>query len=299
MTIEKKAIVPIVQQLVRMVAYFDIFKHPLRFSEIEQLTGYERSDVITAIEQYSGLFACNTHFVWLQEAHPDWHDVQKKRDRATSEWPKALRYGARLAKLPFVKGVFLTGSMSKGAVSEDSDFDYLLVAERNRVWLVKSMIEAFRKALPQAWRECYCANYIVGMDTLELQHRNVFTAIELSTAIPLFGSEACQAFVQANSWAKVFVPNQAFVRRRAELVPSKSLHQEEQALLNLLDAQSQRLWNRYWEGKYKHLPTAIRQKRFRRERGKAANHLHDFQDRVIQALDERLVRLGFQETLIL
>ena len=299
MTIEKNAIAPVVQQLIRIVAYFDIFKHPLRFSEIEQLTTFGREEVITAIEEYSSLLLYNADFVWLKDSTPDWVETQNKRARATAEWPKALRYGSQLARLPFVKGVFLTGSMSKGAVSEDSDFDYLLVAERNRVWLVKSMIEAFRKALPQAWRECYCANYIVGMDTLELQHQNIFTAIELSTAIPLFGSEACQAFVQANSWAKVFVPNQSFVLKRTELVPSISLHQEEQALLNLLDAQSQRLWNRYWEGKYKHLPSAIRQKRFRRERGKAANHLHDFQDRVIQALDERLVRLGFQETLIL
>ncbi|MEC8276210.1 MAG: hypothetical protein VX026_00740 [Myxococcota bacterium] len=299
MMVEKSAITQAGQQLLRMVAYFDVFEHPLRFSEVEQLTAHPRATVEQLVTDYPHLFERNADFVWLKGTSPDWSVITQKRARAVVKWPKALKHGSQLAQLPFVKGVLLTGSMSKGAISEDGDFDFLLIVETHRVWLVKSIIEAFRKAMPQPWRECYCANYIVGMDTLALRHRNVFTAVELSTAIPLFGAEACRAFVEANAWAAQFVSNQKFVLERAAIVPSKPIGSSSNAMLEALDSHSLRLWNRYWERKYKHLPDAVRQKRFRRERGKAANHLHDFQDRVIDALEMRLQHFGHQEPLVL
>ena len=299
MMVEKSAITHVGQQLLRMVAYFDVFEHPLRYTELEQLTSHPRAMVESLVSKHPELFEHNSNYVWLRGTSPDWEAITQKRARATVEWPRALKHGAQLARLPFVKGVLLTGSMSKGAISEDSDFDFLLIVETHRVWLVKSIIEAFRKAMPQPWRECYCANYIVGLDALTLHHQNVFTAVELSTAIPLFGAEACQAFVGANAWAAQFVANQKFVMERASIVPSMPFRSSSNAVLGALDSQSQRIWNRYWERKYKHLPDSVRAKRFRRERGKAANHLHDFQDRVIEAVDQRLQRFGHPETLIL
>lgn len=299
MSNQENILSPNAKHILRMVAYFDIFDHPLFISELQRFVGLSHEMLLSELRLLETKLNVLGDSVCLINSKPDMAQQKKKRARASKNWPQAIKYGRHLSHLPFVKGVLLTGSMSKGAVSADSDFDFLLLVEPKRVWMVKTILEVFRKSMPKPRREHYCANYILGLDDLQLQHKNVFTAIELSTAVPLFGAEACSAFIRSNQWSASFVPNQDFNLRRAELIPSISLNGHSFVGFNWTEDNLLNLWDRYWEKKYAHLPKEDREKRFRRESGKAANHLHDFQDRVIDALRNRLALMGIEEELVL
>ena len=53
----------------------------------------------------------------------------------------------------------------------------------------------------------YCMNYYVDERALEIPEKNIFTATEITTLIPLRGSRSFKDFFTANSWTKSFLPN--------------------------------------------------------------------------------------------
>src|SRR5207253_1495870 len=53
----------------------------------------------------------------------------------------------------------------------------------------------------------FCMNYYVDASALEIPEKNIFTATEITTLIPLRGSRMFKDFFQANNWTKNFLPN--------------------------------------------------------------------------------------------
>jgi hypothetical protein len=54
----------------------------------------------------------------------------------------------------------------------------------------------------------FCVNYFVDSDHLEIEEKNLFTATELATVIPLYGAEFYQELIAKNkSWLMQHFPN--------------------------------------------------------------------------------------------
>lgn len=50
-------------------------------------------------------------------------------------------------------------------------------------------------------------NYYIDEKELEIEEKNIYTATELVTLIPMQGEKALKKFYAANSWSKSFLPN--------------------------------------------------------------------------------------------
>ena len=50
-------------------------------------------------------------------------------------------------------------------------------------------------------------NYYIDMDQLEISEKNIYTAIEVGTLIPLQGDVIFEKFYAANAWTRNFLPN--------------------------------------------------------------------------------------------
>jgi predicted nucleotidyltransferase len=50
-----------------------------------------------------------------------------------------------ISRFPFIRGILLSGSISKGFMEEDSDIDYFVITHPNRVWFSRLILMLFKK----------------------------------------------------------------------------------------------------------------------------------------------------------
>ncbi len=289
------------RDILRMVLYFDVFRHPLTLAELTRLVAPgQEEEVERACARLMDARRLGGQGVYRFRRGRE-ETVERRRERsrrAERTWPAARRAASVLARFPYVRGLLVTGSLSKNSASADGDVDWLILVEPGRVWSLKSLLQVFRRALPEAVRERFCTNYLLDTDHLLLDDRNLFTAVELATAVPVAGPESCTALLDANPWAARFVPGLPWSRERATHAlplpaPPHFVHPPA-ALTAALERQSRALWERYWDRKYGWLAPEVRSQRFKRRDEIATNHLHDFQDYVLSEVSTRMREEGLE-----
>lgn len=299
---------PIARAIVRMVLYFDVFQHPLTRAELVRLVAPDAPDAIeAAIHRLAAHGVLETREVWCYRPGRA-ASVPRRAARARHAertWPLARLAAALLARVPFVRGVLITGGMSKGSTAPGDDVDFMLLVAPGRVWTLKSLLQGARRAWPEAVRDLFCTNYLLAEDRPLVDDRNLFTAVELATAVPMYGPESCTALLRANDWCLQFVPGMSWAEQRAAAaapLPAAPLARGLEARVAgasglRLERASVAAWDRYWNRKYAWLDQATRAQRFKRREEVATNHLHDFQGYVLDEVRRRMVAVGIDETL--
>ncbi len=254
-----------------------MFRHPLRVDELSRLVGLEGNAIDAAIQEASSLgVERDGRWVYRTGRGEDRVPRQARARAAERLWRRAQLAAAALARVPFVRGVLVTGSLSKQSASDDGDIDFMLVVAPGRAWTVKSSLHGARRLLPPLARESLCTNYILDELSLAIPEHTMFTAVELATAVPMAGAEACVALVDANPWARRFVPGLDGSRQRAAMAPPiLAPHAVEARVPADWDDTARAVMQRFWAWRYRWLDELDRRKRFKQEAGVATNHLHD------------------------
>ncbi|MCB9169832.1 MAG: hypothetical protein H6594_05695 [Flavobacteriales bacterium] len=185
----------------RTLVYFDLFHHPLRPEEVVRFADSSMSDdriLGDLVEQQlvrsiDGYLLMNNNTGMLDQRRTD-------EVRAQARMGKARRMSRLIGAFPFVRGVLLSGSMSKGRLASDGDIDYFVITRPGRLWIARTLLVLFKKVFLLNSRRYFCVNYFVDEDHLTIEDRNRFTATELVTLIPTNGKAACAAFFAANDW---------------------------------------------------------------------------------------------------
>lgn len=290
------------RDILRMVLYFDVFQHPLSTAELTRLVRPGRPDEVeAACERLEAdrRLASQGPYRFRPGAEAAVERRQARSRRAERLWPQARRAAAVLARFPYVRGLLVTGSLSKNSASADGDVDWLILVEPGRVWTLKSLLQVFRRALPEAARERFCTNYLLDTDHLQIDDRNLFTAVELATAVPVAGPRGCVDLLEANAWAARYVPGLSWsIERARHAAPLPSARLDGGApgpLARAVERAARRGWGSFWDRKYDWLDPAVRAQRFKRRDEIATNHLHDFQRYVLREVEARLAAEGLGE----
>ncbi len=236
--------------------YFDIFDYPLTSDEIVRFApGRPDDDFEQALE---GLVSKKA--VFLIEG---FYSLRNDRARivrrqagnilAEKKMNTARKFGRLMSSFPFVRGIMLSGSISKGYMDRRSDIDYFIITEPGRLWLVRTMLALFRRIFLLNSHKYFCTNYFVARN-LEIGEKNIFTAVETSTLKPLYGARLIHHFQAANTWCDAYLPNRVVengLKEERELF-LKSLG-EKFLSIRLFDGVDGWLMNqslRYWRKKY-------------------------------------------------
>ena len=198
--------------VLRTLVYHELFRHPLTAGELWKRL--DRSDV-TAGEVSAALdrlvAAGKVHrFDDMYQLSVDPEDVARRRAanrRATDRFGEAVEVGRRIARLPFVRGVGISGSLSKGVMHDDSDCDFFIITSAGRLWLVRTMLVVMHRTMPNP--EMLCPNYLIDDQTLALKRQDPYTAMELATVLPVSGTDIFGRLRAENAWAGRFWPNLA------------------------------------------------------------------------------------------
>ncbi|MEI9810645.1 MAG: hypothetical protein WDO16_23755 [Bacteroidota bacterium] len=123
--------------------------------------------------------------------------VKRRREgnqRAGQLLPKAMRIGRFLSRFPYVRGVGISGSLSKMYADEKADIDFFIITKANRLWIARTFMHLFKKLTFLTGRQhLYCMNYYIDEKALKLGEQNIYTAIETVTLLPA-GGNAMQGF---------------------------------------------------------------------------------------------------------
>lgn len=198
--------------IVRSLAYSHVFSYPLRLDEVRKGMDHHCKDVTILSEELENLKLMG---IVHQEGpfysiSKDKQQYKKRNDRNTRAI-KYLKWAYRISRFigsfPFVRAVFLSGSISKNSMDKDSDIDYFIITEPGKLWLTRSLLILFKKIFLFNSYKFFCLNYFVDSNNMVITDRNIYVAHEITTLIPTYGKSTCEEFFKANAWVKEFLPN--------------------------------------------------------------------------------------------
>jgi len=195
----------------KILAYFDYFKYPLTFDDICNFLPQRCNQPVI-----SGILAelLNENIIYKLE---DFYSLQnepllaqKRREgnqRAVKQLAIAKKVAKMLSHFPYVQTVAVSGSLSKYFADEKADIDFFIITSANRLWIARTCMHFLKKLSyivgKQNW---FCMNYFVDEMGMDIQEKNIFTAMEIATLLPMQGTKHFKYFIAANPWTNNYFP---------------------------------------------------------------------------------------------
>jgi hypothetical protein len=201
------------QDLARTLLYYEIFHHPLTAKELfvlfpeNGLTLDEFKSNLTTLVQEDTLQVSDDYY-YLNTGNEDFSVRRKEKEHAAKGMLRLAKFFTFLIKqFPFVRGVFLSGELSKNVATKGSDIDYVIVTAPNRLWITRTLLILFKKTLLLNNKKYFCLNYFVTEKHLELQEDSYYFASEIAHLKPLYNFPLFLKYINANGWIKKYFPN--------------------------------------------------------------------------------------------
>jgi hypothetical protein len=207
-----KSLSVIKENILETLAYFDLFDYPLSRAEIYLfLKNKYDFDVFegalrTLLE--GGIIHQFDKFYTLKN---DQYLVVRRNEgnqKAAELIKIAGKVGNLLIRFPYVRGIAVSGSLSKNFADDNSDIDLFIITAKNKLWIARTIMHCFKKLTFLVNKEhLFCMNYYIDEQQLEITEKNIYTAIEIATLIPLQGDMVFDSFFAANAWTRNYLPN--------------------------------------------------------------------------------------------
>ena len=290
---------PAKRALMSALWYFEIFQHPLTEEEwfrFSNCPGMEPEEFKAHLEELvaEGLVFRFDGF-YQSKNDPGWVPRRLEYNRRADAFlPIARRMAQLIGSFPFVRAVFVSGSLSKHCVPPDGDIDYFLITEPGRLWLARTLLVVFKKIFLLNSHKYFCVNYFVDTQHLEIEDKNLFTATETRTLLPLYGQEWYEQFCAANNWVNDYLPNYTWHTQHGSLLRGQGrIKRSLEWLLNSrfgdwLDHLTMRLTVTYWRRKFRHFDPQTFDNALRSRRYVSKHHPLYFQRKVMGAFAERI-----------
>jgi hypothetical protein len=282
------------------LCYFDVFQHPLRFTEICEFSSVPFSDskVHALLEEllHMHLIRSESGFYLLKQASGN--NIQKRlrcEQRFQAKQQTIRRFARLISHFPFVQSLAISGSCSKGLLDEDGDVDYFIITTPGRLWLCRSLLVAFKKLFLFNSKKYFCVNYFLSSDQLEIPDRNVFVACEISTLMPVSNKALFDKYLEHNKWVEDFLPNKKaynaqFLKDHLPKRPISKLLEIAFGgkLGDALDRQFFRLTLNTWEKKFSDFSKEDFDLNMRSKKNVSKHHPRGFQKKVLQEFENRI-----------
>ena len=287
------------EQVIRTLLYFDLFSYPLNAGEIYNFLSVgvnSQADVkrcLADLTQRKLVF----RFGDLYSLQPEDKNIIRRikgNDEAV-KWLKIAQDRAQLiAKFPFVRAVMASGSLSKGYMDENSDLDFFIVTTPNRLWVARTLLVLYKRIFLLNSHKKFCVNYFIDTRNLEIEEKNLFTATELITLIPLHNQKCYRALMDSNDWVRHFFPN---FKAKYSDDPKKAGSSRRNIFEFMLNPVSDSLdrffmrmtlsrWNKLYRQKFDKRDFDIA---FKTRRHVSKNHPNHYQKKILEQYQKKIV----------
>lgn len=289
--------------ILKVLAYFSIFDYPLKADEIKRfldpycsIESFEVSLDRLVAEQ--SVFQIDDFYLLCN----DLRLVMRRKEgnlRAAELLPKAMKIGKFLSRFPYVRGIGISGGLSKMYAHENADFDFFIITKADRLWIARTFMHLFKKLTFLTGKEhFYCMNYYLDEKSLALQDRNMYTAIETITLLPVSGN-GIKDFFNANQWVGEWFGDYSAITNAYTPEDRKPLFKRliewllNNRMGNWLDSYLLKLTTRRWKKKEEHGELNYEGKEMALVTGKhfAWSNPDSFQERIISLYNKKIAEL--------
>jgi len=287
--------------------YYDIWRHPLTTRELfafhptNSLTLEEFKKQLDAIARGPSIQTDGDYY-FVRRGSDAASELRKKRERAAAAlWRMAHVSAAIIKRFPFVRGVFVSGDLSKNSADKNSDIDFVILTAPGRLWICRACLILFKKIFLLNRKKYFCLNYFLSTDNLAQENRNFFIATELAHLKPLHNRRLYLDLLAANSWMKDLFPNfdpslmfstrcndrgriiRTLLELGFRLLPADRID-------DFLHQTMQRIWAR----RYPHVDPVTRERIFRSTKRESRTFVGDFQQKILAGYMLKLAEFGVE-----
>ena len=207
-----KSLSVVKENILETLAYFDLFDYPLSRAEIYLFLKNKHhfdvfEDALRSLLE-AGIIHQFDKFYTLKN---DQYLVVRRNEgnqKAAELIKVAEKVGNLLIRFPYVRGIAISGSLSKNFADDNSDVDLFIITAKNKLWIARTIMHCFKKLTFLVNKEhLFCMNYYIDEQQLEIAEKNIYTAIEIATLIPLQGDTVFDSFFASNAWTRNYLPN--------------------------------------------------------------------------------------------
>lgn len=284
----------------KCLAYFDIFNYPLTINEIAdfcecKLGERELHETLAALLENNHIQRKQEYYFLQTRSEDIIQERISNQANALLKHATVKKYSRIIAKFPFVEGVCISGSFSKGILTNEGDIDYFVITSPNRLWICRSLLILYKKIFLLNSRKNFCLNYFIDANNLNIPDRNTFVATEIKTLLPTFNRKLYERFISENQWADNFLPNKDLrnmsfcddsVKKplSTKLIEFLFIKRSGEFFDNLFF----KLTLRRWKQKFPEFSVEDFDLNMRTRKNVSKHHPRGFQKRVLEALDERM-----------
>ncbi len=280
--------------IIRQLIYYDIFDHLLSEKELVKDCSLRENTHVHFQELLDRglIFKLNGYYAIRDENQLS--EKRKKGEENTQQsMPRAMKMAKLISKFPYVRAVALSGSISKGYMDSFKDVDYFIITKPKRLWLARIMLVFYKKVFLLNSFRFFCLNYFIDENNLSIRSRNIFTATEINTLIPVYGFNLMRSFYESNEWVRDYYldfPQKEFSEKTE--TPDSAFKKLLEYLLsnfvgNWLDVFSMKFTVKYWKWKYKGDKSYLFKSSFRFRRDEAKYHPGNFQELILKKFEKK------------
>lgn len=200
---------------------FEIFRYLVNPARINESANPVEDIKLLAIQKEldnltkAGIIAEKNGYYFLPDRQEIYSGRINREKIAAKKWKKLIRISSWLQMAPFVRGVFVSGSMAIDNAEHHSDFDVLVILKAGRLYLgrtfislIPSLIGARRKHYDRVAPDKFCFNHYITDNDLTLKHESIYNAQTYASLRPIFiDKKIFDDFYRANTWINKYVYN--------------------------------------------------------------------------------------------
>lgn len=290
--------------ILKTLIYFDVFSYPITIEELLDFMHFQRAELPVLESALQEL--CNEKIVYkLTTFYSLKRDEARveKRLKGNSHAQKFIEIAYKKAKFigafPYVRGVCISGSLSKGYMDESGDIDYFIITQPERLWIARTILVLYKKIFLLNSRKHFCVNYFIDTNNLQIPDKNIFTATEVLTLIPAYNTELFDKFIKHNDWAYRYLPNKKNTNNVDVNYQKNNFKLYFEKMLDgkwgeKLDDFLMKFTLNKWRKKFKHLQEENFELALRTRKYVSKHHPQSFQLKVLSAIDKKINELEEQ-----
>lgn len=242
------------------LAYYDALEYPLTEFEVWKHLIADKGDgtsdapalgqVAAAIDGLveSGATLCINGFIVLPGREALILERIRGEKYAVGKIKRAARLIWRIAWVPFIRMIALTGSLSMKRGDHDSDWDLFVVLSKGAIWRGRTLLSLVLQLIGKRRHGRYienraCLNHFVTDGSLEIAMQDYFSASEYRFMYTFLGRDTERRFELVNRWIARIKPNY-----QPTEIPNLWLHEASPAVLKVRALLEQLVSWSGWEG---------------------------------------------------
>jgi len=211
--------------ILKTIVYFDLFSYPLKEKEIlyhlPKITGLENTGDIRFLERevkkslrdllFKKIIENKRGFYFLKGKEDLVRERERRKRISKKNWQKLKKILKIINLTPFLKGVFVSGSLAISNSNENSDIDLLIVTRDYRIFTVRFFLTFLleiigEKRTVEKIAGKICLNHYISENSLKIRFPSIYNAYTYLNLRPVINrSRVFERFREQQDWMRKYL----------------------------------------------------------------------------------------------